>query len=138
MHQSHPKPLSYQYHQLKKATLSMLYPRDGAKNRWLNHLVQRYRLFFENLPYFQLDQDTLQVICRHLCLCLSSRRWTDFLNSNNIRFQSFRFDGIMNRNTDIASRGNQKRIDFGNRNSLSDSNILYLTRLARNNFNDRV
>lgn len=39
---------------------------------------------------------------------------------------------------DIASRGNQMRIDLDNRNSLSVSDILNLTGLIRNNFKDRV
>lgn len=37
---------------------------------------------------------------------------------------------------DIASRGNQRRIDFYNRNCLSDSDILNLTVLTRNNLDD--
>lgn len=37
---------------------------------------------------------------------------------------------------DIASRGNQRHVDFDNRNSLSDADILNLTGLTRNNFDD--
>lgn len=94
----------------------------------------RYLLFLDKLTctkhYFLSEQDAVQGIYsyNHAVEQISPTRTSDFNHSGLM--------GLSTEICDIASRGNQRRIDFDNRNSLSDTDILNLTGLTRNNFDD--
>lgn len=58
-----------------------------------------YRLFLDKLTLLPVaEQDAVKVVCRIIIfIIMQSKRF--FSNSNNIRRQSIRFDGITNKNT---------------------------------------
>lgn len=117
-----PQALAYHYHQLEEATLSVLFARDRVQNWWLYQIVLGINCFFRQTYHTSCRSKMLSRSFVWQLFSLSCSR-TDFSNSNNIRFQPVRFDGIINRNTRHCTK---RRIDFDNINSLSHADIFKL------------
>lgn len=95
----------------------------------------RYRLFLDKLTFLPVGARCCpghlsdNYFHNHAVEQISQTRTTSDFNHSGLM-------ELLTEIRDIASRGNQRRIDFDNRDSLSDSDILNLTGLTRNNFDD--
>lgn len=113
-------------------TISCMKPLSVCKRRGLKLVVvpacARYQLFLDKLTC------TLLPVGARCCSGHLSDNY-----SYNHAVEQLNHSGLMELSTEIcyiASRGNQRRLDFDNRNSLSDADILNLTGLSHNNFDD--
>lgn len=135
MHQSHPQALAYHYHQLEEATLSVLFARDMVQNWWLYQIVLGINCFLDKLTILPAGARCCpghlsdNYFHYHVVELISQTRTTSDFNQSGLM-------ELLIEIHDIASRGNQRRIDFDNINSLSDADILNSTRLDRNNVDD--